>query len=157
MPVTTPQPTSAADVSGTSSGMGTTCTSRTTVRSANTEAAAKLLTPLPSRVKFSLAFPSVWRHDVGRPLLHCSQKPQAARVAMIAWSPGFTCVTASPTSATIPAPSWPHTAGTGHGYRPDMNDRSLWHTPAATISTTTSRGPGARSSSPSTRVVDSPS
>ena len=42
MPVTTPQPTSAADVSGTSSGIFTHCTSRTRVRSANTDVTAKL-------------------------------------------------------------------------------------------------------------------
>ena len=76
---------------------------------------------------------------------------------MITWSPGFTWVTASPTSATMPAPSCPHTAGDGTGYRPVMNERSLWHRPAATISTMTSRGPGARSSRPSTSVVVSPS
>ena len=42
MPVTTPQPTRAADVSGTSSGILTHWMSRTTVRSANALVAAKL-------------------------------------------------------------------------------------------------------------------
>ena len=105
MPVTTPQPTSAAEVSGTSSGIFTHCTSRTTVRSENTDAPAKLTTGSPSRVKLGAALPSVARHDVGRPLAHALHMPHAVRVATITWSPGCTWVTASPTSATMPAPS----------------------------------------------------
>ena len=38
-----------------------------------------------------------------------------------------------------------------------MYDRSLWHRPAAAISTITSRGPGARTVSPSTNSVVVPS
>ena len=115
MPVVTPQPTSAADVSGTSSGIFTACTSRMRVWSANTEVMAKLKRGWPSRMNGWYAAPMLWRHDVGRPFMQNSQKPHAATVAITMWSPGFTWVTASPTWATMPAPSCPQTAGVGTG------------------------------------------
>jgi hypothetical protein len=157
IPVTTPHPMIAAVVSGTSSGILTHWTSRTTVRSANALVAAKLEIGSPSSVNGRLALAIEERHSVGRPSAHASHVPQLATVAMQTWSPGATCVTASPTSATMPAPSWPHTPGDGTGYRPCMYDRSLWHRPAAAISTITSRGPGARTSNPSTSSVLVPS
>src|ERR1700694_4766869 len=52
----------------------------------------------------------------------------------------------SPTSSTSPAPSWPSTEGDGQGIVPLITLMSLWHTPAATIRTLTSAGPGARTS-----------
>ena len=60
---------------------------------------------------------------------------------MITWSPGATVVTPSPTSSTMPAPSWPRTAGGGCGIVPFMADRSEWHTPECVILTLTSPGP----------------
>ena len=110
----------AADVSGTSSGIFTHCTSRTTVRSAKALVAAKLKIGSESRVNGWLQLASVARHEVGLPSAQCSQVPQAVRVAMMTWSPGATRVTAEPTSTTTPAPSWPHTPGDGTGYRPRM-------------------------------------
>ena len=47
-------------------------------------------------------------------------------------------------ASTTPAPSWPSTDGAGNGMVPSMTDRSEWHTPAATIRTLTSLGPGSR-------------
>ena len=150
MPVTTPHPTSAAEVSGTSFGIFTHWTSRTMVRSAKALVAAKFQIGSPSRLNGWEAFPSVLRHAVGLPDAHRSHIPHEDRVAMTTWSPGTTWVTALPTSATTPAASCPHTAGDGTGYRPFMNDRSLWQSPAAATWTITSRGPGARTSMVST-------
>ena len=42
----------------------------------------------------------------------------------------------------MPAPSWPRTDGAFQGMVPSSTDRSEWHTPAATIFTLTSVGPG---------------
>src|ERR1700730_15518539 len=38
----------------------------------------------------------------------------------------------------MPAASWPSTAGVGCGHRPSTKWRSLWHTPVATVRTSTS-------------------
>jgi hypothetical protein len=57
-------------------------------------------------------------------------------------SPGFTIVTPSPTRCTVPAPSWPSTAGMAMLASPFWKCRSLRHTPAAPtlISTSPRRG-----------------
>src|SRR5258705_780939 len=60
-------------------------------------------------------------------------------------SPFFTLVTPRPTSTTTPAPSWPRIAGNNpSGSAPDSVNSSVWQTPVALISTSTSpsRGPG---------------
>src|SRR6266403_2708861 len=60
------------------------------------------------------------------------------------WSPFFTLVTPRPTSTTTPAPSWPRIAGNNpSGSAPDSVNSSVWQTPVALISTSTSpsRGP----------------
>src|SRR4030081_93595 len=60
------------------------------------------------------------------------------------WSPFFTLVTPRPISATTPAPSWPRIAGNSpSGSAPDNVNSSVWQTPVALISTSTSpsRGP----------------
>ena len=75
---------------------------------------------------------------------------------MTTWSPGFTERTASPTASTMPAPSWPSTAGAGKGIVPSITDRSEWHTPAACMRTCTSLGPGPRTSSASVTSTPSP-
>src|SRR5437870_6502409 len=55
-----------------------------------------------------------------------------------------TVVTSAPTASTIPAPSCPSTIGRSSGKRPcpSTTCRSLWHTPVATVRTSTSRGSG---------------
>ena len=58
------------------------------------------------------------------------------------WSPGLTWVTSAPTASTTPAASWPGTVGVSWLYLPSMKWRSLWQSPAATVRTSTSRGPG---------------
>ena len=60
------------------------------------------------------------------------------------WSPFFSDVTPAPTSATMPAPSWPRMAGNSpSGSAPDSVYSSVWQMPVALISTSTSpaRGP----------------
>src|SRR5689334_13330671 len=65
-------------------------------------------------------------------------------------SPGFTMVTPSPTLATVPAPSWPITAGSAMVASPFWKWRSLRHTPAAPTLISTSPRLGASSSTVST-------
>ena len=118
MPVTTPQPTSAAEVSGTSFGdlhaLDVAHDGALDERAGGGEVPDRLAVEVNGWV----ALPSVLRHAVGVPDAHSSHMPQAASVAMMTWSPGTTWVTASPTSATMPAASWPHTAGRRHGVQP---------------------------------------
>ena len=146
-PVTTPQPMSAADSSGTRRSIGTTWIAFTTVRSANTEAAAKFHAGAPSSVNGWLMLPRLLRHHVGWPVLQGPHMPQLASVVTTTWSPGFTWATSVPTSSTTPAPSCPSTAGAGQGMVPSITLMSLWQTPAAAMRTSTSVGPGARTSS----------
>src|SRR5207244_11346712 len=55
------------------------------------------------------------------------------------WSPFFTEVTPGPTSTTIPAPSCPRIAGNRpSGSPPERVNSSVWHTPVALSSTSTS-------------------
>ena len=52
-------------------------------------------------------------HSCGLPVLHWWQWPQLETKERMHRSPGFTRVTPSLTSVTVPAPSWPRTMGTG--------------------------------------------
>src|ERR1700694_519826 len=145
-PVTPAHPMRQAACRGTSLSIGTTWISFTTVISLNADVAAKLKAGSPRTVKGLVMFPMLCRHQVGLPVLQWRHIPQLARVVMTTWSPGLTLDTSSPTSSTIPAPSWPSTEGDGQGIVPLITLMSLWHTPAATIRTLTSAGPGARTS-----------
>src|SRR5262249_13826576 len=60
-----------------------------------------------------------------------------------------TLVTPVPTSRTMPVPSCPSTSGVFAGQSPRAGCRSLWHTPAAFTSTSTSPACGASSSAAS--------
>src|SRR5215510_11452166 len=63
------------------------------------------------------------------------------------WSPFFTLVTPGPTSTTMPAPSWPRTAGNSpSGSAPESVNSSVWQMPVALISTSTSPAFGPSSS-----------
>src|SRR5262245_5971029 len=65
------------------------------------------------------------------------------------WSPFFSVVTPGPTSTTTPAPSWPRIAGNRpSGSAPERVNSSVWQTPVALISTSTSPACG-----PSRRTV----
>src|SRR5579863_1769390 len=55
------------------------------------------------------------------------------------WSPFFSDVTPGPTSITTPAPSWPKITGNKpSGSPPERVNSSVWQTPVALISTSTS-------------------
>src|SRR5277367_2542395 len=83
-------------------------------------------------------------HRLGWPDRHCGQLPQKPERQATTWSPGLTVVTSAPTASTTPAPSWPSTIGRSSGNRPipSTTCRSLWHTPVATVRTSTSRPHG---------------
>ena len=142
MPVSTPQPISDADASGTSAGIGMHWLALTTVRSENTEALAKEYAGAPRQVNGCGRSPNVERHIVGRPESQYWQAPQLPSVDRTTWSPSLTVVTDEPTASTTPAPSCPSTTGVGNGIVPLITDRSLWHSPAASIRTTTSPASG---------------
>src|SRR3982751_5066973 len=70
------------------------------------------------------------------------------------WSPFWTDVTPGPTSTTIPAPSWPKITGNRpSGSAPERGNSSVWQTPVALISTSTSPalGPSRSTSSITSR------
>ena len=77
----------------------------------------------------------------GRPVVHVAHMPHAADVHTITSSPGRKSVTSEPTASTTPDDSWPSTQGTPVGSVPSMQCRSLWHSPAACVCTSTSLGP----------------
>src|SRR5262245_53476006 len=57
----------------------------------------------------------------------------------ITWSPFFSDLTPGPTSTTTPAPSWPKITGNSpSGSAPERVNSSVWQTPVARISTSTS-------------------
>ena len=64
-------------------------------------------------------------------------------------SPGLTLFTSGATPSTVPATSWPSTAGSGKAISPLITSRSECHTPQAAtlISTSPARGLGSRTSS----------
>src|SRR4029079_13270456 len=157
MPVSTPQPMRRATERSTSSSIFTHWLAWTTEYSEKKEAPAKFHAGSPARVKGWLALPRLFRHRAGWPVTQYLQRPQNASVCSTTWSPGFTLVTASPTSYTMPAPSWPSTHGYCHGIVPSITEMSLWHSPAATTCTFTSVGPGARTSRSSRISAFSPS
>src|SRR5215212_9315107 len=101
--------------------------------------------------------PSDLRHHVGWPVLQALQMPQLARVLRTTCWPGLTEVTPAPTSATMPAPSWPSTDGAGHGMVPSSTLTSLWQRPALVTWTLTSPGPGSFTSTPSATEALAPS
>ena len=144
-----------AEVKGMESGIFTTWTSATMVDSAKTDTAAKFDAGSPLYVKGWEMLPSDAMHQVGWPVEHARHTPQLARVAMTTWSPTFTDLTDEPTASTMPAPSWPSTAGGFHGMVPLITERSEWQTPAAWTETFTWVGPG--SPIPSSSVTSTPS
>jgi len=74
----------------------------------------------------------------GWPLSQEWQWPQLGTKLRMTRSPDLTMVTPSPTDSTMPEPSWPSTAGNAMVASPFWKCRSLRHTPAARIFTSTS-------------------
>src|SRR6185436_818747 len=87
-PVITPQAMRHAEVSGTSSGIGTAWISWITVRSASDDVAAKFEHGSPWNVNGSVRLPIDDRQRVGCPVLHGRHLPQLAIVDTTMWSPG---------------------------------------------------------------------
>ena len=63
-------------------------------------------------------------HRWARSRRHCQQLPHAGTKAATTRSPFITVVTWSPTSSTIPVPSWPRMHGGGNGRVPLITERS---------------------------------
>ena len=101
--------------------------------------------PSTGREEAKLCSKNVWQYE-GRPTWQVGQRPHESNV-MPTRSPTATLVTALPTCSTIPAPSWPSTAGSGTGYHWSRMIRSVWQMPAATTPTSTSSGRSSPSSS----------
>ena len=122
-PVMTPQPTRPPISSGMSSSILTTPWCGMIVSSANVPAPAMPNTALPSRVNCGVPPITIWmlEHRLGclsaTQYLH-SPHGRGPRDDHVIADP--TSVTPSPTSATMPAPSWPRTAGAGCGIVPFM-------------------------------------
>src|SRR5258708_6846543 len=73
-------------------------------------------------------------HRLVLPLLQNRHSPHSAVYSGMTWSPGLTLVTPSPTSTTMPAPSWPSTAGKmPSGSSPDSVNASVWQTPGGGV------------------------
>lgn len=132
-------------MSGMPSGTGRTQFAATTVSSANAATFRPGWRSLPSDARFAwmLAAPvRALAHSHTSPSVQAWQLPQEGAQLRTTPSPGATCVTPSPTETTVPAPSWPRTAGTGTRIVPLVRDRSEWQTPAAASFTRTWPGPG---------------
>ena len=77
-------------------------------------------------------------HTFGNPVAQLRHIPQGETKAIMQRSPGLTLVTPSPTSTTVPAPSWPSTAGKSIFEWPCIRWWSLRQRPDAPICTRTS-------------------
>src|ERR1700678_1257355 len=100
------------------------------------------ITPLPWVTRI------LW-HRLVLPDRQNSQVPHSGVYSGITWSPALTLVTPLPTSCTMPPPSCPKiTRNSPSGSAPDSVKASVWHTPVATMRTSTSPALGpARSTS----------
>src|SRR5690606_22588526 len=101
------------------------------------------MTPLPCVARIAVhRFVFRLRHDL--------QLRHSGVYRGITWSPFFTLVTPGPTSTTTPAPSCPKITGNNpSGSWPESVNASVWHTPVALISTSTSPAFGPSSSTSS--------
>ena len=125
-PVDSAQPTRAARSSGTDGSMRITSPSGTRVSSPKVAVPSPRTRGVPPTVAYApdrdCARPT--SHSITWPRRHQKQCRHAGIHVSTTWSPGATRVTASPTSATTPAPSWPSTVGNMKGIVPFCTDRS---------------------------------
>jgi hypothetical protein len=138
--------------SGTVGSIGTTACCGSTISSAKVPVPAKPKIGSPSRRKWGVMMALIWTAEQRCGDVRSTQNehsPHGGLQATMTWSPTFTEVTPSPTSAMTPAPSWPSTAGAGWGMVPVMPERSEWHTPVAAILTFTSPATGSTTSTSS--------
>ncbi len=113
-------------MSGMPSGTGRTQFAATTVSSANAATFRPGWRSVPSAVR-AYTWPAPDRalaHSHTSPMPQWWQVPQEGAQLRTTGSPGATCVTPSPTETTVPAPSWPSTAGTGTRMVPLDRERS---------------------------------
>ncbi len=151
-PVMTPHPTRLPISRGMSSSIFTTPWCGMIISSAKVPAPAMPKIGEPSRVKCGVPPITIWMLEHRFGWWRGPQKahsPQGGLHATMTWSPTATSLTPSPTSAMIPAPSWPSTHGAGCGMVPFMTERSEWQTPVASILTFTSPAPTPTSSTSS--------
>ena len=152
------QPSSAASSRGTSSGSGTTAVAGQTTSSAIAPRPRHASNGVPSAsdppgVPVS---PSIAEHSHGSPWLQNQHVRHGTAQLRTTWSPTATPVTASPTSVTTPAASWPSTCGYDGDSVPLTIDRSEWQTPTPATRTRTSAGVSGRSSTSITCRVSVP-
>ena len=84
-------------------------------------------------------------------LKHDLQARHSGVYSGITWSPFASVVTPRPVSRTTPAPSWPKMTGNWlSGSAPERVNSSVWQTPVAWISTSTSPSFGPSRSTSST-------
>ena len=78
-------------------------------------------------------------HRLVLPDLQNLHSRHSAVYSGITWSPTASEVTPSPTASTMPPPSWPRMDGKmPSGSSPESVKASVWHTPVATMRTSTS-------------------
>ena len=120
IPVTTPQPSSAACHSGIEAGSRTAPAAGTTAYSAKQATIRPCWSTVPSSARSrelpSISIPATpWRaavsHSVRRPDRQARQAPHDGTKQNATWSPATTSTTSSPTATTTPAPSCPSTIG----------------------------------------------
>ena len=118
MPVVTAQPIRAARSSGMSLRMAVQACSCTSMCSAKADRFRYwvMAAPSGSDSRGGSSLPR-WVSGLGQsdmwPVRQYSQWPQKADRQVTTWSPTFTVRTSEPTFSTIPAASWPSTAGRG--------------------------------------------
>ena len=87
--------------------------------------------------------------NTGAPPEQEGQKPQERMSVATTGSPTFRRVTPGPTASTMPAASWPKTAGSSPPQAPSQKKMSLWQIAQAAILTRISPWPGSASSTSS--------
>lgn len=120
-------------------GAGNTQFAATTVSSAKAATFSPGCSSVPS-ASWAWTVPtpaSAWVQSQTSPIRQWWHAPQDGAQLSTTPSPGATWVTPSPTARTVPAPSWPRTAGTGTRMVPLLRERSEWQTPAAASRTRT--------------------
>ena len=100
---------------------------------------------LPSGIRPLPWVTRIFWHRLVLPDRQNLHSPHSGVYSGITWSPTCSEVTPSPTSSTMPPPSWPRITGNRpSGSAPDSVNASVWQTPVATMRTSTSPafGPG---------------
>ena len=149
-PVSTPQPISAAEVSGMSVGDLHRLHGLDDGPLGEGGVGGELEQRLAPRENGCRGIPIALRHIVGRPRSHSAQAPQLASVDSATWSPGATWVTPAPTASTTPAPSCPSTTGTRERNGP-VHDRQVAVAQPGGRRCATSTSPGPDPASPGRR------